>query len=229
MKLIFFILLILLSACSRSMQPGPDKQGEAMVRGALSGAGSGAITGFQVSSAAGPGALIGAGFGAVAGSIQGAMHDQAEQQLLQTREEIRREREIAYAQGVLNNHHLRRSRLHPTRDIFPADIFFAADESTLRGGAAPLIKELGALTKGRLPWSRLVVASYVRSNDPEAAYALELASRRAEAISDQFVQYGITPRRIEPRAVIIDQPLVVDPMDDPFRYNQAIEFIMLDR
>jgi len=222
-------VFILLSGCGRPLQPGPDKQGEGLVRGAVSGAGSGAITGFHLSSATGPGALIGAGFGAVAGSIQGAMHDQAEEQLALTREEIRREREIAYAHQVLVDHHHRRTLLHPTRDIFPADIFFAGDEVKLRGGALPVLREVGGLNKARMPWSRLVVASYVRSNDPDSEYALELAARRAEAISDQFVRYGIAPRRLEPRAVILDEPLVVDPADDPFRYNQAIEFIMLDR
>jgi hypothetical protein len=120
--------------------------------------------------------------------------------------------------------------LYPTRDIFPADVFFYGDESRIRVDAKVVVQELARLNKDRLPWSRFVIASYVKSGKTgDNSYANHLASERARLLSDLFVNAGLEPRRMIARAVIIDEPLVIDPQDDPLRYNQAIEFIPIDR
>jgi len=218
----------LLSACARQ-QTGPDKQYVGTATGAVSGAGAGAITGFQLGAGTGPGALIGAGFGAVAGGVKGIVQDAAEEESIRLAHLTQSEREISAAHEILHDHYKRRMELHPTRDIYPADIFFEGDEVRIKKAAIPLIWEIARLNKTRMPWSRMVVASYARAKDDDSAYALHLAERRSRELSDYFVRAGIEPRRMEARGVIVDAPLLIDPYDDPFRYNQAIEIIMLDR
>lgn len=220
--------LLLMAGCSAPNHPGPDKQFEGSLLGAATGAGSGALTGSQLAAGSGPGLLVGAGVGFVAGGIHGAFADAAEENLLELAAETRTEREISYAHELLNDHYRRRMELHPTRDIYPADLFFLGDESNLKSDARPLVREIAKLNKVRLPWSRLVVAAYVRA-DEGSQFATQLAERRSRQIGDLLIRSGLEPRRVEARAVLIDAPVLIDPDDDPLRYNQAIEFIPLDR
>lgn len=218
---------LILSACTPA--PGPDKQGGGTLAGAAVGAGAGAVTGFQVAAGSGPGALVGAGLGAIAGGVQGAISDEIETEDVAVARSIAREREQAYAQMVLAQHYERRRDLFPTRDIFPADVFFDGDGVAVRPGAAEVVRQLAQMNRDRLSWSRLVVAAYVKSKDPESTYARHLAEERAKAIANLLVRDGIEARRVMARAVIISEPLVIDPDDDIQRYNQAIELIPLDR
>ena len=221
--------LALFCACSEGPATGPDKQFEGSLSGAASGAGAGAVTGFQLGAGAGPGAAVGAGFGALAGGIQGFMGDQQDEAVMKTDEELEREHERAWAQQVLSVHYQKRSELFPTRDIFPSDLFFTSDQAELNHQGRVLAREIAELQKKRLPWSTLVIASYVRATSPESSFAKYLAEKRAREISDEMVRAGLEPRRLKGRAVIISEPLVLDPSDRPDRYNQAIEIIPLDR
>ncbi len=227
-----FIGLVLVGvyvgACAPAT-PGPDKQFAGTLEGAALGAGSGAITGFHVAAASGPGAAIGAGFGAVVGGIQGLMADQEEEAMLALAAANRGERARALVHEILSEHYQRRLELHPTRDIYPADLFFDGDEVELKPGAIALIDEIARLNKRRLAWSRLVVASYAKSTSPDSEFGRHLTERRSQAIGDQLVRSGIEPRRVVTRAVLIDEPVLIDPNDKSSRYNQAIEIIPVDR
>ena len=85
------------------------------------------------------------------------------------------------------------------------------------------------MNKDRLAWSRLVVASYIKASDPQSSFALELAQRRSKALVNQLVHAGLEPRRLEARGVVVPEPVLIDPNDDPLRYSQAVEIIPLDR
>lgn len=225
----------LMAGCgSAAPKPGPDKQFASMLRGAATGAGSGAVTGFQVGSSTGAGAMVGAGIGVVAGGIRGYLIDQAEDDLLQLAAQTSIERRRAIVHQVLHDHYQRRLELHPTRDIYPADMFFYGDESNLRPFAKVLVAELARMNKQRLPWSRIAVTSYAMNHnkgnsDEESSYAQRLAERRARAICNHLVRAGIEPRRLVARGIITNEPILVDPYDKPERYGQAIEFSPLDR
>ncbi len=208
---------------------GPDKQFAGTAEGALTGAGAGAVTGFQVGAGTGPGALVGAGVGAVAGGIEGAVRDSEEEQLINFAAEKNSERARAFAQEQLVEHYKTRMELHPTRDIFPADIFFDGDSVELRPGARGLVRELALLNKHRVPWSRLVVAAYVKSAGPDNSHAQRVAERRSREIGDCLIANGLEPRRVMTRAVVIKDPLLIDPQSTPGRYSQAIELIPIDR
>ena len=216
------------SAFTKEPRPGPDKQAVGTWSGAAVGAGSGAVAGAQVSAATGPGAFIGAGFGAVFGMFSGLGVDLLEEDELRRAETEKRYRELAWVQEVLAEHYGRRMELHPSRDIFPADWFFESDSSELKPEAKLLVQELAYLTRRRVPWSRIVVASYITSKDPDSVYAGFVTKRRADAIAKQFIHTGIEPRRVLTRAITLSEPIFVDPDDSAGRYRQAIEFIPLD-
>lgn len=228
-RLLLLIASSVVCSCYPQYSPGPDKQFEGTVSGAATGAGAGAVTGFQFASASGPGALVGAGIGAISGAIQGASGDLTEEQQYQLNQKIYREQQVAYAQNVLSEHYRRRAELHPSRDIFPADLFFYGDEVKIRPEAIAVLNELAKLNKNRLPFSRLAIAVYAKANDNDSSYAQHLTERRARELVDYFVRAGLEPRRLSTRPVVVSAPVLVDPHDKPERYAQAVEFIAVDR
>ena len=230
----FFLLIIstFFVGCSPSVtEPiaGPDKQGSGMLSGAVMGAGSGAVSGAQLGSVgAGPGALVGAGFGAVFGMFSGIGRDIIEDDQHRRMVEQRELHSRAWAQAVLAEHYAKRLDVHPNRDIYPADLFFEGDSATLRPGADMILDELVVLTKQRMPWSRIVVASYVSTNDLNSSFAQHITEQRAERIALALVRGGMNPQRVLTQAMPITDILVADPYDNPNRYRQAIELIPLD-
>ncbi len=216
--------------CSSTPVVGPDKAFSGTAVGAMEGAGAGAVMGFQMGMATGPGAAIGAGFGAAAGAIHGIVKDGMEEGQLKNEAEIRRAQRRASAQEALTDHFERRMAIHPARDIYPADLFFSGDSAKMCPQGISLIHEIAKLNEYRLPYSRLVIAAYAKNvGGAESSYAQHLTDRRSREFVNQLVRAGIEPRRLETRSVILDAPLVIDPQDDPTRYNQAIEIIAIDR
>jgi outer membrane protein OmpA-like peptidoglycan-associated protein len=218
-----------LGACSSQPVAGPDKMFAGEGIGALEGAGAGAVTGAQVSAGAGPGAAVGAGLGAVLGAIHGLAKDQSEEAQLRTAARLKEEKSRALAQEILSEQYKRRMELHPTREIFPADLFFNGDSASMCPSGVNVVRELARMNAMRLPYSRLVVAVYAKSAGPESSYAQHLTERRSREFVNQLVRAGVQPRRLETRAVVMNAPILIDPLDDPTRYNQAIEIIPIDR
>lgn len=222
------LTVVLFQGCAPPTK-GPDKQFLGTLEGAATGAGSGAVTGFQIGSGTGPGALVGAGIGAVAGGVEGLLQDKLEEDLLYLSAETKKEREVAVAHQILSEQIQRRLELHPTREIYPADLFFSSDSTKLSPQGIILARELYALNKRRYPWSRLVIASYIEAKDEGSPYAKFLASKRARALGDAFVRLGLEARRIVGRPVVMAGPVLLDPHDRPDRYSQAIELINADK
>lgn len=228
----YFIAMIFCIGCSAAHNdepiPGPDKQFSGGLQGAITGAGAGAVTGFQVTAGTGPGAIVGAGFGFIGGAIQGASEDFAEETMIKLKRRANQEERRAWAQRVMEQHFEKRLELHPTRDIFPADLFFDGDGAELNVIGDALLETVGVLNKKRAPWSRLVIATYVKSKAETNTFAEYLAKKRAIEIGDRLIKYGIEPRRIETRPMIVAGPVLIDPKDKPTRYNQAVEIIAAD-
>jgi outer membrane protein OmpA-like peptidoglycan-associated protein len=187
------------------------------------------VTGFHVAAATGPGAAIGAGFGAVAGAIQGAVKDSQEDRVGALARETEALRDRSLVQQTLQDQFQKRMELHPNRDIYPADLFFVGDETRLCSSGVALVAELAKLNLNRLAWSKLTIAVYVKSKDENSEYARYLAEERAKSLGDQLERNGINPRRIETRPMIVTAPVLIDPLDDPERYNQAVELILADK
>lgn len=220
-----FLSSHLVSCASNSLIAAKDT-----TSGVIVGAGAGAITGAQLTSATGPGAAVGAGFGAIAGGIQGMLRQAMNEDLEELSTRLLEEKEVATAHQLLLEHYERRIAYHPSRDIYPADYFFDADSSKLSARGQVLLKELARLNKKRFPWSRLVVAVYSKSVDPKTSYyGRTLSIDRAREIGNYFVKYGIEPRRIETRPMLVKNAILVVPDDDPRRFSQAIELIAVDK
>ena len=222
------LFLSLLAVGCAGPVAGPDKQFQGGLQGMAAGAGTGAIAGLHLSAGTGPGAAVGAGLGAVAGGIQGAINDGEEEQMIAASRSLQQERARAVAHEVLNDQLKRRMALHPTREIYPADLFFYGDETSIKRASIPLLEELARLNKLRLPHSRLIVAVYSQARG-SSGYAEHLTERRSKAIADGLIRFGLDPRRVQTRPVVVDQPVLVDPNDDPMRFAQAVELILMDR
>jgi hypothetical protein len=219
----------LLTGCSSRPVEGPDKVFAGEITGALQGAGAGAVTGLQVGAGTGPGAVVGAGFGFIAGAISGMIDDQSEEWSMKTAQQVREENNRAVAQETLADHYKRRMSLHPTRDIFPADLFFRGDAVTMCPSGKLLVRELARTNALRLPYSRLALATYIKASDATSDFARHLSEHRALAMVNEFTKAGFEPRRLVARPVIVEAPVLIDPLDHPARYNQAVEIIPLDR
>ncbi len=217
--------------CCLSCSPAHDVEPVATstLVGAATGAGAGMVTGFQVGAGTGPGAAVGAGFGAVLGAVNGMLSERIAYQMKLLEAETDKEKEKIYAQEIIKEQYERRLKLHPTRDFYPADIFFYGDEAKLRPKAYLLLEEIARLTKQRLPWSRLVIANYVVASDDNSTYGKYLSQRRSREMVNELTRKGIEPRRLVARGVIVREPVLLDPNDYPLRYSQAVEFIPLDR
>ena len=227
-KLLLISSIIIFTSCT-AYHKDSDKQGAGVLSGVVLGAGSGAVTGLHLGAGAGPGAAVGMGFGAIAGGIKGALQDAVEEDMRELRERARYEKEVAYAHELLTEHYERRINYHPSRDIYPADWFFEGDSSELKPSARVLVEEIARLNKKRFPWSRLVVTTYIKTVDEDNNYSQHLALQRSRELGNHFVKYGIEPRRVETRSVLVDAPVLIVPDEDPKRYSQAVELIPVDR
>lgn len=225
----FLIALISITSACTQYSPGPDKTVAGAMQGAASGAISGAVLGAETTGIAGPAAAwTGAGFGAISGAVKGAFQDANEEERRELQAAISRERQTSYVHARLAEQYERRLELHPTRDIYPADWFFSGDEVKLRPSGKALVREIAKMNKDRLPYSRLAIAVYTKSKDENSEYAQFLSKDRAAAITNFLIRNGIEAKRLEARAVILNEPLLLDRFDDPERYNQAVEIIALD-
>lgn len=228
-----FFVVFLFAGCvpftSEGPLPGPDKRASGMLGGAGLGAGAGAVTAFQVGTSTGAGAWVGAGLGAVYGGLVGAGLDQLELDQHLRIKEAERLRELLWVQETLAAHYERRIDLHPNREIFPADLFFIQDSAELKPGGEALAEGVASLIKNRLPWSRLEIRAYVTAKDTDSEFADFLTRSRAEKLAGAFVRAGIEPRRLVAVPVILPEPILVDPYDQPDRYYQALELVYVDK
>jgi outer membrane protein OmpA-like peptidoglycan-associated protein len=162
--------------------------------------------------------------------IHGVVKDQHEEVEIDNARKLRDATHRTAAQEALSDHYNRRMALHPARDIYPADLFFSGDSAKMCPKGVGIVREIARLNRYRLPYSRLVVAAYAKSvGAPDTSYVQHLTDRRSREFVNQLIQAGLEPRRLETRSVIMEGPLVLDPKDDPTRYNQAIEIIPIDR
>jgi outer membrane protein OmpA-like peptidoglycan-associated protein len=91
-----------------------------------------------------------------------------------------------------------------------------------------LVETLAQMSRQRMPWSRIVIASYCTSRNPDSQYANYLSKKRAEVVAQEFVRLGVEPRRVIIQPIVTKEPVLVDPEDSADRYRQALELIPLD-
>lgn len=223
-----FLVLLCLAGCTVP-QRGADKEASGSLVGALTGAGAGAVTGFQIGAGTGPGAAVGAGFGALAGGVRGAVQDAQEDEELRLARTIKQAEQRGAAQHILGEYYNKRIQWHPSRDLYPADVFFEEDKTVLSDNGKAVVDELGIMNKERFPWSRFGVIVYVKSKRKDSSYAKHIADHRALEIANRLIRAGIEPRRVEAHGQIVSEEVFRDPDEVGQRYAQAVEFIPLDK
>jgi hypothetical protein len=230
MRFKFFVVLLILVSCADYSKPipGRDKMGAGLLSGAAFGAGSGAITGAQFTASTGPGIWIGMGFGAVWGGLQGLGLDILEEEDLRIIYQVINTSDEVWAQYAILEHYDLKNDLHPGRDIFPADLFFAGSGTKLTEKGEAIAKVFVESLVCTRPSSRIEITVYNVSKDIKSSYSSFLGRKRADSLARILVDSGIEPRRLVTRSIILDNPLVIDPFDSPDRYYQALEFALLD-
>jgi outer membrane protein OmpA-like peptidoglycan-associated protein len=227
---IFFIPFFLVVACAPTTTPvqGPDKAGFGLLKGAAVGAGSGAVTGAQLSSITGPGAVVGAGFGAATGFLKGALMDEQEEVTIEDEKILSRLESRLAAQQYLLIHYQDRERLKLNRDFFPANWFFEKGEMKIRVSARHLVAEIAKLSQVRNPASRILVTAYVTAPTHESEYSRTLAKRRSTTFARELIRQGVEPRRLVTRGIVMDEPILADPAYQANQYREAIELDFVD-
>ena len=229
-KYLLFCLLICLVLFGCSVpRKGPDKEASSRFVGALTGAGTGAVTGFQLGVGSGPGAAVGAGFGAIAGGVRGAIQDAQEAEEFRLARAVKAAERRSMAQHTIAEFYNKRLEWHPTRDLYPADVFFDEDHINLSEEGEAIVDEFGKLNRERFPWSRFGVVVYVKSHDPKASYAKYIAEHRALAVTNRLIRAGLEPRRVEAHGAIVPEEVFRNPDEVGQRYAQAVEFVPLDK
>jgi OmpA family protein/ASPM-SPD-2-Hydin domain-containing protein/thrombospondin type 3 repeat protein len=98
----------------------------------------------------------------------------------------------------------------------------------LARGATPLIEQVGATLRAHPEILRVRVTVHVQpTSDPDADQAR--TDKRAQAVRDWLVQWGVAPARLEVRGFGGSKPLVPPDQRGAAKLNERIEFIILER
>jgi hypothetical protein len=98
----------------------------------------------------------------------------------------------------------------------------------LARGATPLIEQVGATLRAHPEIVRVRVTVHVQpTSDPDADQAR--TDKRAQAVRDWLVQWGVAPARLEVRGFGGSKPLVPPDQRGAAKLNERIEFIILER
>jgi len=94
--------------------------------------------------------------------------------------------------------------------------------------STPLIEQVGATLRSHAEIVRLRVTVHVQpTNDQDADQAK--SDKRAQAVRDWLIQFGIAPARLEARGFGGEKPLVSPDKRGAAKINDRIEFIILER
>ena len=98
----------------------------------------------------------------------------------------------------------------------------------LTRASTPLVEQVGATLRAHAEIVRLRVTVHVQpTGDPDADQAK--SDKRAQAVRDWLVQFGIAPARLEARGFGGQKPLVPPNQRGAAKINDRIEFIILER
>jgi outer membrane protein OmpA-like peptidoglycan-associated protein len=98
----------------------------------------------------------------------------------------------------------------------------------LAKASTPIIEQVGATLRAHVEILRMRVTVHVQpSGDTDADQAR--SDRRAQAVREWLVQFGIAPTRLEARGFGGAKPLVPPDRRGAAKINDRIEFIILER
>jgi len=192
-----------LTSCTSSGGISPTVAGTLI--GAGVGAGLGAIIGNE-SGHAGEGAAIGAVSGALVGGAIGYAFERQEQQF----------NEMGYETSHSGNR---------MTAYFPNDVLFAYDSAELLPGAYSELQRVAGIINSD-PSVSVIIEGHTDS-DGTREYNQMLSERRANAVRNALISYGVDPRRITAYVYGEDRPMVPNDTSYNKQRNRRVEVIMV--
>jgi outer membrane protein OmpA-like peptidoglycan-associated protein len=199
------LAMVLFTVVSCTPEGGLSNTASGALIGTVVGAGLGAAIG-STTGHVGEGAAIGAASGALIGGVIGYAFDKQEQKFKSMGYETSRsgDRLTTY---------------------FPNDVLFAYDSSELLPGAyAELQRVAGVLNSD--PATSIIVEGHTDS-DGTREYNQALSERRANAVRNALISYGVDPRRITAYGYGEDRPLVANDTAYNKQRNRRVEIVMV--
>lgn len=114
----------------------------------------------------------------------------------------------------------------PDTNYFKAQtVYFDFDSSLIKASERPKINAVGDELKAR-PETRLMIDGHCDERGTEE-YNRALGERRALAIRETLIKYGINPARMSTRSWGEDRPAVIGHNEEAWSKNRRGEFILL--
>ncbi len=177
---LLLLMLILMGSCT-TMQ---SRQERGTAIGAGSGAAVGAILG-QVIGRNTESTLIGAGIGAAIGGIAG---NQIGRYMDLQEEDLRRAIEVSESASI-------RREQDVLRATFKGEAFFEYDSYELKPGAYPELQRIADVLN-RYPQTVIEVGGHTDTRGTPD-YNQRLSENRADAVKNELIYNGVSPRRIQ--------------------------------
>jgi outer membrane protein OmpA-like peptidoglycan-associated protein len=186
------------------------KQPQELKKGAVIGAGGGAVIGGVIGKATGntaKGAIIGAVLGGVGGAIIGRKMDKQAEEM----KEILGDAEVIRdGEGIIIK--------------FKDKILFGFDQSDLGSGAQANLEKLARILK-TYPDTDIQIFGHTDSNGSDE-YNQSLSERRANAVSTYLVNNGIAVNRLIAKGMGESDPIVNNDTEETRAQNRRVEFVI---
>lgn len=201
------VALVLASSCGWWSERGRT------TKGAVYGTGAGAATGAAIGGALGggegawKGAAVGAALGALGGGLIGHyMDNQAKemQKVVDRQDRVERDGETL-------------------RLSLASDVLFDSGSATLQPGAEDKLRHVAEVLQ-RYPKTRVEIVGHTDNRGTSASNE-KLAERRARAVRDVLVRFGVDPTRIATRGAGETRPVATNDTLEGRAMNRRVEII----
>jgi outer membrane protein OmpA-like peptidoglycan-associated protein len=105
-------------------------------------------------------------------------------------------------------------------------VTFEGTSAKLTKKSANVLGQVAATMRANRDFVRLRVTVHVH---PRGSSDTELSNKRAKAVRDWLVQWGIEPERLEAKGLGSTRPLVPKKQKGAAKLNDRVEFIILEK
>ena len=214
-KIILLILSIaVMSGCAKTpLQDSSYYAKRASLVGVLTGAGAGAVIGYQTG-AGGIGAGIGGIVGLVAGLAIGQKMDKMQSEMQQALNRETKNKSVAVA----------RVKKETLKITLKEDVFFAFDKSELTDVAKFSLSKI-ANKLNKFPNTGIEIDGYTDSKGSEK-YNKKLSKKRAIAVMDFLIKHNVVPNRLYAEGKGESSPVADNKTKIGREQNRRVELIV---
>ncbi len=211
-KVVVVALAAILSGCQTTGETRPDGTQERSSTGAVLGAITGAVVGYQVDRK--KGAVVGAVVGGVGGYAIGNYMDEQEKRYEEALAEERRTHQVEITR-------LEDDLLQLT---LSSEASFDVNRADVKPAFRPTLQKLGDVCK-KYNRTNLTVIGHTDSTG-SADYNRQLSQRRAQAVADYLIDQGVSPDRIRVVAQGEDKPRADNTTAAGRQLNRRVEILI---